>query len=268
MGSGCEHAVSTALVIGALAGIGAWGYGSDWSLPKFSALVGSEAPKVEAWCEEHNVPESQCIECNKELCPADDDYGWCTVHGVAKCPLEHPDVAQLKAVPSITPAMLERANRALALRPRAENNSRCNSISGGFSSPRPRRSRRPASTSPSSTERPVVEAVVANGEVVYDETRMAHLASRVAGTVWRVEQAGRRPRAEGRRAGADRRGRRRPGQERVPAGHRPVAAQADERRAAAAAGRKRQRARPHSSARPKPRCRKPRFACSARSRRW
>ena len=30
--------------------------------------------------------------------------------------------------------------------------------------------------------------MTANGEVVYDETRTAHLASRVAGTVWRVEK--------------------------------------------------------------------------------
>ena len=37
-------------------------------------------------------------------------------------------------------------------------------------------------------QQPVVEAVVANGEIVYDETHMAHLASRVAGTVWRVEK--------------------------------------------------------------------------------
>ncbi len=36
------------------------------------------------------------------------------------------------------------------------------------------------------TQRPITEAVVANGEIVYDETRSAHLASRVAGTVLRV----------------------------------------------------------------------------------
>jgi cobalt-zinc-cadmium efflux system membrane fusion protein len=36
--------------------------------------------------------------------------------------------------------------------------------------------------------RRVVEAVSATGEVVYDETRTGHLASRVPGTVWRVEK--------------------------------------------------------------------------------
>src|SRR5205807_343802 len=35
---------------------------------------------------------------------------------------------------------------------------------------------------------PVIEALTANGEVVYDETAAAHLASRVGGTVWRVER--------------------------------------------------------------------------------
>jgi cobalt-zinc-cadmium efflux system membrane fusion protein len=38
------------------------------------------------------------------------------------------------------------------------------------------------------TQRPVVEAITANGEVVYDERHSVHLASRVSGTVWRVEK--------------------------------------------------------------------------------
>jgi cobalt-zinc-cadmium efflux system membrane fusion protein len=37
-------------------------------------------------------------------------------------------------------------------------------------------------------ERPMIEAVSANGEVEYDQNRMAHLSSRVAGTVWQVER--------------------------------------------------------------------------------
>src|SRR5262249_15329040 len=38
------------------------------------------------------------------------------------------------------------------------------------------------------TEKPVIEAAFANGEIVYDETRMAHLASRVAGAGWRGDK--------------------------------------------------------------------------------
>ena len=37
-------------------------------------------------------------------------------------------------------------------------------------------------------ERPIVETIVANGEIGYDQTRMAHFSSRVPGTVWRVQK--------------------------------------------------------------------------------
>src|SRR5262245_48212054 len=65
--------VPTLLVIGILGGIAIWGHSTDWSLPKFSALVTggdtrSECPaEGEGWCKEHNVPEAQCIECNAAL---------------------------------------------------------------------------------------------------------------------------------------------------------------------------------------------------------
>ncbi len=38
------------------------------------------------------------------------------------------------------------------------------------------------------TEEPLLEAISANAELRYDETRTAHLSSRVAGNVWRVEK--------------------------------------------------------------------------------
>src|SRR5262249_52553954 len=116
----------TFVVVTALIALAAWGHTSDWTVPKFSTLFGNAAVAETDWCDEHNVPESQCVECNPKLMPRVTDYGWCAAHGVMQCPFEHPDVAQLKSPPAITPAMLARAERALALRPRAENNSRCN----------------------------------------------------------------------------------------------------------------------------------------------
>src|SRR3954463_12982470 len=116
----------TAIVVAGIVGLAIWGNASDWSIPKFSSLFGGAADEAADWCDEHNVPESQCVECNKSLCPIGMDYGWCSVHGVMQCPLEHPDIAQLHTPPTITPAMVDRANRAVALRPRQENNSRCN----------------------------------------------------------------------------------------------------------------------------------------------
>jgi cobalt-zinc-cadmium efflux system membrane fusion protein len=178
----------TVAVAAALGALAVWGHSTGWTLPKFSALVGSEDKAATDWCEEHNVPESQCIECNPKLAPKLKDYGWCKEHGIAQCPLEHPDVAQLATTPTITSDDVERANRALALRPRAENNSRCVLYQ--------RRIQFASDASVTKTgvetavveQHPVVEAIVANGQVIYDETHAAHLASRVAGTVWRVEK--------------------------------------------------------------------------------
>jgi len=182
------RAVPTVAVVMALAALALWGHFADWKLPKFSAVVATGAAQVEAWCQEHNVPEAECIECNLERFPPGKNYGWCKEHGVAQCPLEHPDVAQLKAPPVITPAMLDRARRALALRPRAENNSRCALHQKRIQFASIQAVEKAGVDIAIVVERPIVEAAVANGEVVYDQTRMAHLSSRASGTVWQVQR--------------------------------------------------------------------------------
>ena len=93
--------VPTLMVMGLLAGLGAYGHHSGWKLPKFSALVGSGVAEREDWCEEHEVPESQCVECRPDLLPRGKDYGWCKEHGVHNCPLCHltlaPSLAGIRA---------------------------------------------------------------------------------------------------------------------------------------------------------------------------
>ena len=84
--------------------------------------------------------------------------------------------------------MLERANRAIALRPRSENNSRCSLHMKRIQFASAESVEKVGVDIAIVAERPIVEAIVANGEIVYDETRMAHLSSRVPGTVWRVEK--------------------------------------------------------------------------------
>lgn len=182
------NAAPTLAVVGSLAGLAFWGHRTDWTLPKFSALIGSKNTAVDDWCKEHNVPESQCIECNVKLVPPVKDYGWCKEHGVAQCPLHHPDVAQLKTVPVVSADDLERASRALALLPRAENNSLCKLHNRRIQFASIEAVDKAGVDIAVVKQRPVIEAVTANAEVVYDETCLAHLASRVAGTVWRVER--------------------------------------------------------------------------------
>lgn len=177
----------TAVVVGSLAGLALWGHSTDWKLPKFSALIGRQSAAVDDWCKEHSVPESECIECNTGLVPPVKDYGWCKEHGIAQCPLHHPDVAQLKTLAVVSAAEMERARRALALLPRHENNSRCKLHQRRIQFASLQAVEKAGIDIAVVQQRPVIETVVANAEVVYDQTHSAHLASRVKGTVWRVE---------------------------------------------------------------------------------
>lgn len=181
-----QHAIPTVAVVGALIGLGVWGHSSDWTLPKFSALVGNEATKVADWCEEHAVPESKCVECNPDLMPKEPDYGWCTEHGVHNCPLHHPDVAQAKEPPVVTEADFARAARALAIRNRATNNSACKFYQQRiqFAS---LDAVGQAGVDVELVERASInEHVVGNGEITYDQTRVGNISSRAPGSIWFV----------------------------------------------------------------------------------
>ncbi len=180
------RSLPTGLVLAALGGLAFWGHHAGWTFPSFAMLTGSETKEKDDWCPEHGVPESRCVECDSDLLPRGKDHGWCRKHGISDCPFEHPEVAQLKQVPKITPADLERAERALAFLPRPENNSKCKL-----------HHRRIQFASSEAVEKagidvapvwqaPVVEAVKANGEITYDQTRVARLSARVPGTVWVV----------------------------------------------------------------------------------
>jgi membrane fusion protein, heavy metal efflux system len=184
---GIRQALPTAGIVVALAGLACWGHYAEWRVPKFSSIVGGKSHQADDWCNEHNVPESQCIECNRQLVSRITDYGWCKEHGVTQCPLEHPDVAQLASIPHVSEADFARAERALALMPRAENDSHCQLYQRRIQFASTKAAEKVGLDTAVVEERPVVEAISANGEVVYDETRMAHLSCRAAGTVWRVE---------------------------------------------------------------------------------
>ncbi|QEG35895.1 efflux RND transporter periplasmic adaptor subunit [Bythopirellula goksoeyrii] len=182
------ESIGPTLVLAGFAAVFYFGHHNDWKIPKFAALTGTVKPVISDWCEEHSVPESICVECDPTLMPKGPDYGWCPEHGVHNCPLHHPDVAQLKDTPMVLPTDFERAARALAIAPRKENNSACEVYKTRiqFASIE---SVRQAGVDVELVERaPVVEVVNGSGEIVYDPTRKASLASRVPGTVWVVEK--------------------------------------------------------------------------------
>lgn len=182
------HAVPTILALGAVGALVLVGQRTGWRLPKFSTLMGNTAAEKDDWCEEHSVPESLCVECMKGCMQRGKEYGWCKVHGVSECPLEHPDVAQLPSPPTITQEDLDRARRALEFAPRVENNSKCTL-----------HQRRIQFTSAEVltwlgidvvpvSQAPIAETVTANGEIGFDPTLVARLSPRAGGTLWRVEK--------------------------------------------------------------------------------
>lgn len=174
--------IPTVLVLALLIGIAIFGHTTGWKVP---SMAGRDE-KTADWCETHSVPESQCVECNPDLLPRGKDYGWCDVHGVPDCPWEHPDVAELPSTPTVSKADLDRAKRALDFAPRAPNSSRCKLyqrriqfasrdafLKSGLDVKVVKRSE-------------ITESIIANGEVTYDQTRVARVSARVGGPVWRV----------------------------------------------------------------------------------
>ena len=113
----------TALFVMALGGLALTGHFTGWTLPKSSAIFGVERPPDD-WCDEHSVPESICVECNEALLPRV-NATYCRKHGVHYCPLERPEIAQLKQLPVITPEMVAMAQRGLDLKERPANNPKC-----------------------------------------------------------------------------------------------------------------------------------------------
>jgi cobalt-zinc-cadmium efflux system membrane fusion protein len=187
-----EGLLPTICVVLALATLAFWGHETGWKLPAFSALTGG-SDEDDDWCADHAVPESICVECNSDLLPRTRAYGWCKLHGVHQCPLEHPEVAQLHVTPEITSADLERANQALAFAIRQANSPRCELHARRIQFASDEAVRRAGIEVIAAWQQPVSEAVTAPGEVVYDPTHVASLSAPVAGKVWRVFGAIGRP---------------------------------------------------------------------------
>jgi cobalt-zinc-cadmium efflux system membrane fusion protein len=180
------RAVPNLLILAALAGLGYLGHHTGWTMPTLAALTGQEQAQPADWCDEHNVPDSECIECNPDLLPPDKDSGWCKEHGVHQCPLCHPELAQPVTPPEVTSADRERVRKALALKKRPENNHLCQLYRRRIQFASAEAVKKAGVATVVAARQAVVEGVSAPGEIRYDPTRLARLASRLPGTVCQV----------------------------------------------------------------------------------
>ena len=164
-------------------GLGAvlyFGHRTGWELPRLSAIVGTAAAPTDDWCEEHLVPESQCVECNKDLFPRPKEFGFCRTHGVAECVLDHPELAQTHEAPQLP--KYDTA-KAISLLPRPENNSRntLHKMLVQFASAQA--AAKAGIDVDVVQERSITEALASSGEVRFDPTRVAHLSTKAPGSV-------------------------------------------------------------------------------------
>jgi multidrug efflux pump subunit AcrA (membrane-fusion protein) len=178
----------TVLVFVVLIGVGLWGHFHEWTIPSFAELMGHPEADQTNWCDAHGVPEEICIACNSELMPKGKLYGWCREHGVAECTLEHPEMTQIETTRETTALLLDHAAHALALRPRKKNNSSCKLHLRRIQFANDEAVEKAGLDIRLAERAALVETVTANGEINYDPTRVARLATRSSGTVWRVEK--------------------------------------------------------------------------------
>jgi len=191
-----------------LVGLGYWGHHHNWRLPAFGQFFGHPGTEHdEDWCAEHGVPESKCIRCRPALVGAD-PADWCSEHGVpeSNCTICRPGL-----IAGGEPAAAGRATKA------------ADGDCGGEDHDHEAHAHASRSTSPLSSavgkdpatcqthaqyvqlasvatlekagvrlapvsRRPMREVLEANAEVDYDRTRLAQVASRAAGVVYRVEK--------------------------------------------------------------------------------
>jgi len=204
----------TALVLLVLVGLGFYGHRTGWTVPKVSALWGkSRGAEKEDWCQAHNVPDSKCIACHPELAGADPkdwckEHGvpeskctvchpeiltkgqaddWCKEHGVpeSQCTICHPEIAVKGSLPA------SESSATVSLDPMAKpakSPSTCQSHALRVQFSSKEAVSKAGIRLEAVEERPMAASIKANGEIDYDQTRVAHLSSKVAGTVFRAEK--------------------------------------------------------------------------------
>ena len=200
---------STVLVLGALAGVAWWGHHTGW---KFARPLATPQGAAEDWCDAHGVPDSRCLSCNPELGGASaadwcKEHGvpeskcalchpeiltsgvaadWCREHGVPEsaCPQCHPEIAVIGEAPPTESGAVVTADPAAKPDP-----SKCQTHQVRIQFASPEAVRKAGVRVEAVEERPMAAYVTAPGEIRYDDTRVARLAARAAGTLVRVERS-------------------------------------------------------------------------------
>ncbi len=177
------RALPNVVVFGSLAVVIAFGHHTGWKMPKASELFGAVTTPDADWCSEHLVPESACVECQDGLLPRAEAFGFCRVHGVAECVNCHPELAQVNGPPRLPKYD---TTKPLALMSRPENNSRNTLCKSRVQFMSAESADRAGVDVDVVQEHPMIDAVTANGELVFDPTRVAHLSAKAPGTVAHV----------------------------------------------------------------------------------
>lgn len=163
-----------------LVGLFALGHATGWKLPSAGSLLHTATPVPDDWCAEHLVPESQCVECQKDLLPRQPEFGFCRVHGVAECVICHPELAQVTGQPEL-PAYDTAA--AIKVMDRPINNSRNTLHKHRLQFASAASADKAGVDVDVVSQRRMIDAVTANGELTFDPTHVAHLSSRGPGSV-------------------------------------------------------------------------------------
>lgn len=178
------RSIPTLLTFGMLATVGWAGHHFGWKVPKASELRGAAVvAHGPEWCSEHSVPEAICVECNTKLMPKIEKPRWCKEHGVSECPTCRPELAQVAGAAKLPQYDTIAAIQQFA---RTENNSRCKTFLRRIQFESLAAFEKSGIDIDVAMERPMVETLRINGELGFDQSQVAHLSSRVPGSVFRV----------------------------------------------------------------------------------
>lgn len=206
--------IPTLLAFAMLAGLAYWGHHTGWKFPSLAAMRGlATAEKKEDWCTEHGVPNSRCIACNPALGGAD-PKDWCKEHGVpeSRCTTCHPEILTGKKVVDwcrehgVPESQCNVCHPEIVVKGEVTEVPQVQVTSTGDDRTThdplgcQNHVRRVQFASLESVrkagiqlakleERPMPATLLANGEITYDQTRIARVSTRASGTVVLVKKA-------------------------------------------------------------------------------